>query len=428
MDVVHPLRLDPGKSGKEVPGYVGYFDIDLDRNTSFLPVMPGMEVDEVPTLAQVEKDETKALAAAQRSGQIESEISENHPCTVQAADSQETIKLEGNDDDNSKRDSADYMLDQISNIDEDEARQTMETLEPYSNQLQSIVQKYPLVSDNQKTLPYLPAPSTRDFQSWPAIRQKLLEWDRARAVQSDLLANLPSQLSDLASRFINIKSVVIWCRENDHGLPIGSDDSLQYCRFCGMLEDMTLLKGQNRTKVSWNGEAYCRCGKDIKEQMALMKTSSSVDDMLHRNQSQVQARPSTTIPSLTTVQLRFLLSLSDINMMRWTSTTMTQLNLPASQCLGNEEISQLKDEDSLTSTAVMTHATKSFLARLLHQTRQQTTTQGNEEDEVMIVGTSSKSETFSRPLVVTPIHILRAIRSGREFDFLTNVGMATGSS
>ena len=60
MDVVHPLKLDPGKSGREVTGYEGYFDVELDRTSDFLPGEQGLEYDEVPRMVDVERAEGKA--------------------------------------------------------------------------------------------------------------------------------------------------------------------------------------------------------------------------------------------------------------------------------------------------------------------------------------------------------------------------------
>jgi len=79
--------------------------------------------------------------------------------------------------------------------------------------------------------------------------------------------------------------------------------------------------------------------------------------------------------------------------------------------------------------AVLTHATQSFLARLVQLASEQSSAEEQEDNDDM-VGTTSKSDSNNRlaPLVITPVHILRAIRAGTEFDFLTNAGMATGSS
>jgi hypothetical protein len=72
--------------------------------------------------------------------------------------------------------------------------------------------------------------------------------------------------------------------------------------------------------------------------------------------------------------------------------------------------------------------------RLIDRVRQQSSVpQPEDDDEVVVVGLPSSARrdippTTTAPLLITPIHILSAIRSGTEFDFLTNAGMATASS
>jgi hypothetical protein len=119
---------------------------------------------------------------------------------------------------------------------------------------------------------------------------------------------------------------------------------------------------------------------------------------------------------------------TDANVMRWVWNTVDQLSLPTIQPSAADEISQ-PVEDTLAFSAVVTHATKSFLSRLISLASQQSSVPTTEDEDEAAAGPSSNTEqNITAPLVVTPIHILRAIRAGREFDFLTNAGMATGSS
>ena len=107
---------------------------------------------------------------------------------------------------------------------------------------------------------------------------------------------------------------------------------------------------------------------------------------------------------------------------------MLQLNLSNTQPKPNDLSSET---DSLNATAIITQATRSFLNRLVHLARQQSSApEPEDDDEVIVVGVSSKSrdqQITTAPLVITPIHLLRAIRAGKQFDFLTNAGTATGS-
>jgi hypothetical protein len=108
-------------------------------------------------------------------------------------------------------------------------------------------------------------------------------------------------------------------------------------------------------------------------------------------------------------------------------------NAAESLSLGPSKFSQESSSstESKVVGAVLTHATQSFLARLVQIASQQSSAEEQEDnDEVVIAETTSKSDSNNRlaPLVITPAHILRAIRAGTEFDFLTNAGMATGSS
>ena len=125
-----------------------------------------------------------------------------------------------------------------------------------------------------------------------------------------------------------------------------------------------------------------------------------------------------------------LLSHTDVNVMRWTWNTMSQLNL---SCLQNvDEDAQKSEDDKLVVGALLARATQFFLNRLVRlASRQSLLTEQSDDGEAMAASTPSTTLVHhhtTAPLVITPIHILRAIRAGRELDFLTNAGMATGSS
>ena len=449
MDVVHPLRLDPGRSGREVDGYSGYFDVDMDRNTVFLPGQPGIEYDEVPTMAQIEKEEAVAagaVAPVPKQITAEEQIREDSdPDTIRVADLRDLIKVgpvvpSGSTTrpslSNRSSYSDDSAIERVSNMEEDEVREIVDILEPFRDPLEFVAKKYPFISDSGhlesgEKLPYSVALSNQHFLSWTPGRQKSVEWHRARLIQADILAMIAEGLRGTAAEVLTVKAIILWCRQNNFGPPMGVDsgDALQYCRFCGMLEESSPMNGRKKA-LSLGVEAYCRCGKEIKEQLAVMKTTSTVKEIIvqNRNRSQYNG-PSSDEPLLTTTQLRELLSETDANLMRWIWSTMLQLELPGTHSHHTEEITQVTDEEPLAATAVITQATKLFLARLITLASQQTTTtDAEDEDEVIIVGTTSKVEKITAPLVITPIHILRAIRAGREFDFLTNAGMATGSS
>ena len=322
------------------------------------------------------------------------------------------------------------VVERVSELDDAEVRQVVDSLEPYAQQLHEAVKKYPLTSETAK-LPYSVAASNRVFLSWNIGRQKSVEWHRARIILNEFKTNLPFNES-IAASDITVKAVVVWCRQNHYGPPVASDDNdeqLHYCRYCGMIVDSPPRKGQKRSKSSWGVDAYCRCDQNVTDNLALMKTSSSVQDMINRNRRHVQSRHSSeNSTSLTPREIRALLLHTDVNMLRWVWSSILQLNLPSAQPKPNDHSSEA---DSLNATAIITQATRSFLNRLIHLARQQSSApEPEDDDEVIVVGVTSKYldlQNTTAPLVVTPIHILRAIRAGRQFDFLTNAGMATGS-
>lgn len=450
MDVVHPLKLDPGKSGREVGGYEGYFDVDLDRNSEFLPGEAGVEYDEVPKMAEVEKMEN---GAAQQNNQHKdiAGLETLDTDTIRVADPREMNPMSSpqsrRESMNEKRPilpksgsfSDDSIVEWVSELDDEEVRQIIDTVEPYSAQLHETVKKYPFISDEVK-MPYSVAPSKQVFLSWNIGRRKSVEWQRARLIQADILASYPSDTN--ITNDLTVKAVVVWCRQNEYGPPICLDadnEQLQYCRYCGMIKDSPPPKGQKRAKSTWGVDAYCRCGQEVKDHLAVMKTSSSVQDMIDRNRNIVNDVDRNQNPvSFTREEIRALLGRSDVNVMRWVWQTVSQLNLRSTAPAESvEDTIQSREKDTLAVSAIIARATQSFLTRMIHLAGQQSAIPDteDEQDEVIIVGTTSgpsmttdRQATNTVPLVVTPIHILRAIRAGREFDFLTNAGMATGAS
>jgi hypothetical protein len=323
------------------------------------------------------------------------------------------------------------VVERVSDLDDTEIQQMVESLEPYAVQLHETVKKYPLVAEGVK-LPYSVASSDAIFLSWNVGRQKSIEWHRARILQSDVLAELDADES--VSQNLTVKNIVVWCRTHQYGPPTGDgeEDLLQYCRYCGMIKDAPLKKGRKRSKSSWGVDAYCRCGQDVVDHLTMMKTSSSVQDMIDRNRQTTANDTTNHTTSLTSTETRALLYQTDANLMRWVWNTIDQLDLPSIQRTTDHEITQ-PVEDTLAFSAIVTHATRSFLSRLIHLASQQSSTPTAEDEDAVaaaaVVGASSNpGQNITAPLVVTPIHILRAIRAGREFDFLTNAGMATGSS
>jgi len=445
LDVLHPLKLDSGKSGREVLGCEGYVDVSLDRNTEFLPGEPGVEYDEIPKMAEVEKLENGGPAAKTQSREnAGTDIPDSD--TIRVADPREanpsSSPVSRRESINDKRPllpkngsfSDESVVERVSDLDDSEVRQIVDSLEPYAVQLHHIAKKYPLISDEAK-MPYSVASSKQVFLSWNTGRQKSAEWQRARLIQTDVLAQF---LKDKTiGNDLTVKAVMVWCRQNDYGPPDcgdPDDESLQYCRYCGMIKDSPPPKGQKRTKSTWGVDAYCRCSQEVKDHLAVMKTASSVQDMLDGNGSVRDPDRSRDTVSITGGEIRALLSRSDVNMMRWVWQTVLQLHLPSTERGdSDEDTNRSRETESLAVSAVIARATQSFLSRMICLASQQSAAPDPEdEDEVIIVGTTSGPTTDRQsttvPLVVTPIHILRAIRAGKEFDFLTNAGMATGSS
>lgn len=195
-----------------------------------------------------------------------------------------------------------------------------------------------------------------------------------------------------------------------------------------MIEDLPPPKGQKRSRSSYGVDAYCRCSQGTLERLSLMKTASSVQDMVERNRVQLPNTSNNIPNTLSSRELRALLSRTDVNLMRWVWSTILQLRLPSTNPISEED--DESEEEPLAVSAILTHATKSFLTQLIHLASPQISAEQDDDDEVIIVGVTSNTfdqQNTTAPLVITPIHILRAIQARREFDFLTNAGMATGS-
>lgn len=445
MDVVHPLRLDPGKSGREVEGYIGYFDVDIDRNTVFLPGESNIEFDPIPTMAEVEKEQEDPNAVVpvipapmQSTGQNQSAQEDADPDTIRVAEMQDMIKLEpftgqltSERPTPSKRNSFsdDSVIERVTTLDEEDVSEILHALRPYHEQIQQSVVKFPLITDDE-TFPYSTAMSWPQYSSWSIEKQKSVEWHRARVMQADILENLPEDVYDDASEVITIKSIVLWCRRNHCGPPLPKTDFLEYCRFCGLLVETTPKKRRKKSP-SLGVDAYCCCAKDCKKELAsLLKTSSNVQDLINRHSDHIEIDDGSMAPSLKPGQLRNLISQMDVKMMRWVWTTMLQLELSGTQDHRNEDVSQMAaDEEPLAATSVMAHATKLFLSSLIQLARPSPRSHNVEDDdEVIIVGTTSQIDPARTYPLITPIHILQGIRERAEFDFLTNAGMAAGSS
>jgi hypothetical protein len=432
MDVVHPLKLDPGRSGREVTSYEGYFDVELDRSSVFLAGEQGIEYDEVPKMAELEGLEigTGSQDGRQMSSPLMDRNDVEDPDTIRVADLRD---LPGGKSTGKlilpKSESVSDDVERASDLDDAEIRQIVDLLEPYSSQLHEVVKKYPLIDSEAESgnLPYTVAPSARTFLSWNVGRQKSIEWHRGRLIHNDVVAELPAE----SASAITVKSIIVWCRQTQLGPPAYSDlddESLQYCRYCGMIEDLPPPKGQKRSRSSYGVDAYCRCSQGTLERLSLMKTASSVQDMIEHNPVELLNTSNNTPDSLSSSELRALLSRTDINLMRWVWRTILQLRLPSTNPISEED--DESEEEPLAVSAILTHATKSFLTQLIHLASPQNSAEQEDDDEVIIVGVTSKTfdqQNTTAPLVITPIHILRAIRARREFDFLTNAGMATGS-
>ena len=438
MDVVHPLKLDPGKSGRDVTGYEGYFDVELDRGTQFLQGELGIEYDEVPKMTEVEKQDYW-------DEELKTDIvSKDCPSEGEGADTVRTTKGELSNGRNAivtshrrpslKKDgsfetpSSLRMPETVCGFDDAEVRELCDLLEPYGAKLHDIVKKYPLVSETAK-LPYSVASSNFVFLAWNIGRRKSVERHRARLIYDEVLRTLtPAQKADLS-----VKAIIIWCRQNQYGPPTVSDvgDEIFYCRYCGMIVDSAPKKGQKRSKSKLGVDAYCRCSKDVAENVAHLKTASSVQDLIKRNRRRQVKSSLRNCGLLSPKEIRALLLHTDVHLMRWVWHTVLQLDLSGAPS-NHEEKGDKEERNALAVGAILIHATRSFLTRLVGlATRPSLSADRDDEADELVVGGPSKHQdqhTDAVPLVVTPIHILRAIRSEKEFDFLTNAGMATGSS
>ena len=451
IDVVHPLKLDPGRTGREVVGYEGYFDVELDRNSEFLPGEPGVEYDEIPRLAEVEKAENNRMSKMKvkeeelgadgirmtRIGDIITVSQPPAPIAIMngpATNGDKRLILPKNP----SLKSDDNVAEKASEINDAEIRQIIERVEPYSAQLHQAAKKYPLVSANMGKSPYSVATSKQVFLSWNLGRQKSVEWHRARLMASNIVANLDGQDPEVLESILTTKRIVVWCRKNQYGPPDSSDpivngqEDMKYCRFCGMIADSPPPKGQKRTKSSYGVDAYCRCAQHVTDSLPGLKTASSVQDMITRNPR--VHRPSTgsqKVMSLKPAAIRAILLQTDVNLLRWVWSAIVQLNLPCVKPNVSPGETHKSIGDSLAAISIVTQCARIFVNRLINLAGHQSSAT-EPENEAIVVGLSSSSHrdipTTTAPLIITPIHILRAIRLAKEFDFLTNAGMAAGPS
>jgi hypothetical protein len=337
MDVVHLLKLDPGRSGREVTGYEGYFDVELDKSSEFPSGEQGIEYDEVPKMAELEGlDGGRGSQDGRQGSQLvdKSDTGDTDADTIRVADPRELDASLWAESGTQKHilpkieTFSDETVERVSELDDTEVRQIIDSLEPYSSQLHELVKNYPLIDSDSESgkLPYSVASSSRVFNSWSIGRQKAVEWHRGRLIQTDLFAMVPSESANPA---ITVKAIVIWCRQNQYGPTMDSDsESLQYCRYCGMIQDLPPRKGQKRPKPSWGVDAYCRCSQDTSENLARMKTASTVQDMIDRNGIHVGRTPSTQgSQSLSPKQLRALLSRTNVHLLRWVCAKVQDLKL-----------------------------------------------------------------------------------------------------
>jgi Peptidase family S64 len=335
MDVVHPLKLDPGRSGREVTGYEGYFDVELDKSSEFPSGEQGIEYDEVPKMAELEGlgGERGSRDGRQASQLVDkSDTGDTDADTIRVADPPEldaplSVKSGTQKHILPKTETfSDETVERVSELDDAEVRQIIDSLEAYSSQLHELVKNYPLIDSDSESgkLPYSVASTSRVFNSWNIGRQKAVEWHRGRLIQTDLFAMVPSEPAHPA---ITVKAIVIWCRQNQYGPPMDSEP-LQYCRYCGMIQDLPPRKGQKRPNPSWGVDAYCRCSQDASENLTLMKTASTVQDMINWNRIQAGRNLSTQgSHSLSPKQLRALLSRTNVNLLRWVCGRIQDLKL-----------------------------------------------------------------------------------------------------
>jgi hypothetical protein len=420
----------------------------LDRNSQFLAGEPGVEYDEVPKLAEAEKAGNANFSANKvkgREGELDADtIRVGHPrdmitigqhSVTNGTDKRPLLPK------NPSFKSNDSVANKGSDDDDVEIRQIVDKLEPYSVQLHQAAKNHPLVSTNSGKSPYSIAPSNQVFLSWNHGRQKSVEWHRARLVEGDVLASLGNAAREVATDTLSTKGIVVWCRRNQYGPPqaseppVSGEDTTKYCRFCGMIADSPPQKGKKRQKSSYSVDAYCRCGQNMAVSLAGLKTVSSVKDMITRSRAvRLPSTSSQKVVSLKPADIRALLLQTDVNLLRWVWSAIVQLNLPCAAPKVTPGDTHRSIGDALAATSLMTHSARIFINRLIDLVRQQSSVpEPEDDDEAIVVGLPSSARrdippSTTAPLLITPIHILSAIRSTTAFDFLTNAGMAAASS
>jgi len=183
VDVIHALKLDDTHSGKQRLGDERAFDLELDRNTEFIPSTPE------------HKKQKRKLNIVESTRQKVFNVKQISVSTDQKQNEQSNEGLSSED---------------------------MNFLEPL---LMEAVQNYPLIlslaalSTRKSTLPYSTATSARVYLSWDLDRRKASEINRAKLirslVQSLARTSLDEKIKTIAES-LTTRRVVLWCREKGY--------------------------------------------------------------------------------------------------------------------------------------------------------------------------------------------------------------------
>ncbi|TPX46714.1 hypothetical protein SeMB42_g03592 [Synchytrium endobioticum] len=217
LDIIHMLKLDLFKTGKQVLGSELFYDVELDRNTVFEEAMPM-----IGCVDRGRYREKGRFAKLRVNGQV--------------------------DDD-----------------EEEEVEEVDEVQRAVEKVLESVVVKYPLVKNATAIMarpPYTLANSAKEFLSWSIGKRKSIEFQRVVYMAQYIMRNhvqiqSPSHLSktnpiseSLSS--LTPRQLVEWCREkgltpqqastptftNDvgvGGLTGNRAKEPEYCWFCGVM-------------------------------------------------------------------------------------------------------------------------------------------------------------------------------------------------
>ncbi|KAI8904632.1 yeats family-domain-containing protein [Powellomyces hirtus] len=402
VDIIHIVKLDKSKCGRQLPGSERFIDLELDRNTEFAE----------PRLF-IKPPEPELDSHAERKSDMETDVARAAMAAAAA-----------------KRDALDRLLPKI-------------------------VKQHPIIqASNAKpaSVPYTVATSEASYRSWPMGKKKATELRRARLVLQCLRA-LPDMKHD-----VSLKDVVSWCVNNGYtpagqaksgngeanaattGEPTKRRDA--YCRICGAFNahDGDSEECDKRPPM-WRGRVWSLSQANGILEKAGIGGIENLDDVSDADDINVDTMRDSTLvgqpgsaPSAYPWCAQEHSTVTD-QQLEWVNRVVKQLRLPSSL----EENAAGKQ----VTTGLIFETTKVFIRHLLRKTidvyqqdqaadQPATPPTTDTEDTADPTAVAAEaSQKVARPRLLVPYHLYRGIVESQdensEFDFLTGAGLALGN-